>query len=203
MFEYWRFLRLVPFLVQFATYSVVRSAESPVIPIHVQAANVPAAAAMQERLYLAAEKQLHSLLPQIHAWKDDSALRLMTKSDSGEHAIRPNTAMIDGMAFLYRFGAYDEKITGISRADLLTKELLPMMRYCIVTHKTGDRVTSDGKAWGDAWQSAHWAQMLGNAAWWIWDDLPDDCRVGIRRLIAHEADRFVDAIPPHNLHGDT
>ena len=35
--------------------------------------------------------------------------------------------------------------------------ILPMMRYLIATHRTGSRGTSDGRPWGDAWQSAHWA----------------------------------------------
>jgi hypothetical protein len=173
------------------------------LPIKLPAAIPPAAAEMQSRIYLAAQKQLHSLLPQVHAWSEDSSLLLMTESKSNEHCVRPNTGMICGMAILYRFGPYDENVTGISRTDLLQKNLLPMMRYCLATHKTGNRVTSDGQAWGDAWQSAHWAQMLGSAAWLIWDDLPADMRTSVCRLVAHEADRFRDADPPHNLRNDT
>jgi hypothetical protein len=171
--------------------------------IQQQNTTVAAAAKMQDRIYLAMQKQLPSLLLRVHPWSEDQTLLLTTDSKSGEHHIRPNTSMIEGMAFLYRFGPYDEKITGISRADLLKQVLLPMMRYCLVTHKTGDRPTSDGKSWGDAWQSAHWAQMLGNAAWWIWDDLPPDMQESVRRLVAHEADRFVHADPPHNLRSNT
>src|SRR5262245_43974343 len=107
-----QFLRLA--FVVLALYCVpcARAADSPVMPIRAPQANDPAAAAMQPRLYLAAEKQFHALLPQIHGWKEDPELRLITESKSGEHQIRPNTAMIEGMAILYRFGPYDEKVTG-------------------------------------------------------------------------------------------
>ncbi|HNR33156.1 MAG TPA: hypothetical protein PKI11_19860, partial [Candidatus Hydrogenedentes bacterium] len=57
--------------------------------------------------------------------------------------------------------------------------------------------------WGDQWQSAHWAHMLARGAWWVWGALPPDLRDGMCRVIAHEADRFVDLTPPHNLVDDT
>jgi hypothetical protein len=180
-----------------------RGDEAPAMRIQLLGTTLPAAAEMRDRIYRAMQRQLRPLLATVKPWSEVPSLLLITESKSGEHHIRPNTSMIEGMAFLYRFGPYDEKITGISRADLLKKVLLPMMRYCLITHKTGDRVTSDGRAWGDAWQSAHWAQMLGSAAWWIWDDLPEDMQAQVRQLVAHEADRFVDADPPHNLRNDT
>ena len=42
-------------------------------------------------------------------------MKLLTASGSGEHTIRPNTSAIEGFAFLYRFGPYDEKLVGVSR----------------------------------------------------------------------------------------
>ena len=77
------------------------------------------------------------------------------------------------------------------------------MRYLVATHVTGSRPTSDGKQWGDAWQSAHWAQMLGRGAWLVWADLPADLRDGVRRVVAHEAERIARSEPPHQLRSDT
>ena len=37
------------------------------------------------------------------------------------------------------------------------------------------------------------ADARAAAAWWLWDDLPDDLRDGVRRVVAHEADRFAEA----------
>jgi hypothetical protein len=143
------------------------------------------------------------LLATVYPWSESPELKLLTESKSSEHYIRPNTGAVEGFAFLFRFGPYDETAVGVSRKELLAQTIVPMMRYLTATHVTGDRTTSDGRKWGDHWQSALWAQMLARAAWWLWDDLPDDLRRDVRRLIAHEADRFVDAVPPHNLRNDT
>ncbi len=163
----------------------------------------PKIAAMQARMYRAMQDQARYLLGIVRTWDKDPAMRLLTDSRSQEHWIRPNTGAVQGYCFLFRFGPYDEKIVGVSRRDLLEKTIVPMMRYLVATHRTGTRTTGDGKPWGDAWQSAHWAQMLGRGAWWVWDDLPDDLRQGVRRVVAHEAGRFVRAQPPHRIRGDT
>lgn len=155
------------------------------------------------RVYQATEKQARYLLTTVHPWSEDPELRLLTASKSTENWIRPNTGAIEGFAFLYRFGPYDQKVVGVSRESLLTETILPMMRYVVATHVTGTRPTSDGKSWGNAWQSAHWAQMLGRAAWWLWDVLPTDLRDGTRRVVAHEADRIAAAQPPHQVRLDT
>ncbi len=158
---------------------------------------------LPQRIYLATEKQARHLLAQVRPWPTDPSLKLLTASASGEHMIRPNTSTIEGLAFLYRFGPYDEQVVGVSRRALLAETIIPMMRYCTATHVSGGRPTDDGKCWGNAWQSAYWAYMLGRAAWWLWDDLPDDLRQSVRKVVLHEADRFLRAAPPHQITYDT
>jgi hypothetical protein len=155
------------------------------------------------RLYGALMRQAHYLLATVHDWEQDPSMRLLTESQSAEHWIRPNTSTLVGLAVLRRWGPYDAEIVGVSRDQLLDETIVPMMRYLVATHRTGDRTTSDGKPWGDAWQSAHWAYALGRAAWFVWEDLPTDVRAGVRRVVRHEAERFVDAAPPHGMVGDT
>lgn len=156
-----------------------------------------------DRTYLAAQKQAHYLLDLVHPWEKDKTLLLLTDSKSGEHWIRPNTGTVAGLAFLYRFGKYDENVVGVSRKKLLADYIVPMMRYLITTHKTGTKPTSDGKPWGDAWQSAHWAHMLGRGSWWIWKNLPQDVQEGLKRVVAHEAARFTQKEPPYQIERDT
>jgi hypothetical protein len=157
---------------------------------------------MMRTVYEATQRQARYLLGSVHPWQDDASLLLLTESKSTEHWIRPNTGTVEGLAFLYRFGDYDPDLVGVTREQLLPT-IVGMMRYLVATHVSGDRVTGDGRPWGDAWQSAHWAQSMGRAAWWIWEDLPDDVRRGVRRVVAHEAARFVDASPPHRIQHDT
>lgn len=157
----------------------------------------------EARIYRLIEGQVHHLRGLLHPLKNDSSMLLITKSESGEHHIRPNTTFAADLAFLYRFGDFDAKVVGTSRELLLTKELIPMLRYLIRTHHTGDLKTEDGKSWGSAWQSAHWAATLGNAGWWIWSVLPLDIKKGICKVVAYEADRIEKTTPPHQVKLDS
>ncbi len=157
----------------------------------------------KDRIYQLIEKQVHHLRGELHYWKGDSTMKLITKSGSAEAYVRPNTTCVANMAFLYRFGKYEQSVVGISKKEILQREIIPMLRYLVRTHKAGDLKTEDGKAWGNAWQSAHWAATLGNAAWWVWEELPADIQKGARNVVAHEADRIADTNPPQQLKLDS
>jgi hypothetical protein len=160
-------------------------------------------AAEQARLYRLVEGQVHHLRSLVKPWKNDPSMKLLTESRSDEHHIRPNTTAVADFAFLYRFGPYDPAVVGCTRQELLANEIVPMLRYLAATHKTGTLKTGDGKAWGDAWQSAHWAYGLGLAAWWSWDGLSAELRASVRQVVAHEADRIAGTKPPYNLRFDS
>jgi hypothetical protein len=158
---------------------------------------------VRQRIYQAIQKQAHYLLTTVHPWSNNTSMLLLTESKSTEHWIRPNCGAVEGFSFLWRFGPYDPHVTGVSRAELLRGTIVPMIRYLVTTHVSGGQPTSDGKKWGDAWQSAYWAQMLGRGAWWIWPELPADLRSQVRQVVAHEAQRIAQAVPPHQLRYDT
>ncbi len=182
------------------------AAATNVLPIVEPSADVPAPASAPDiasRMYVSVEKQASNLLTKVHPWDADPALKLITESKSNEHWIRPNTGTVAGLAFLYRFGPYDASVVGVSKERLLQDTIIPMMRYLAAVHLTGSRPTSDGKSWGSQWQSAHWAHMLGRAAWWTWDDLPEDLHASVRKVVAHEADRIAHTEPPHQIVDDT
>lgn len=185
--------------------SLAREAEADrrIMELRLPEGNDPELRQAAEQVYRSIEGMARFLLTKTHPWKQDPQLLLATESRSTENWIRPNTGMIEGFAFLCRFGPYNAEAVGRSRESLCNEVMIPMMRYVIATHVTGARTTSDGKPWGDAWQSAHWAQQLGRAAWWTWNDLPADVRAGVRRVVAHEADRFVDQKPPGRVRHDT
>lgn len=160
-------------------------------------------ATLAGRVYVILQKQAHYLLGQVKPWNGDGRYKLLTESRSQEHWIRPNTGALQAFCFLYRFGPYDETVMGLRRDELLQQVIVPMIRYLTDTHVTGTRPTGDGKPWGDAWQSAHWAQMLGRGAWWVFDDLSEDLQTAVRRVVRHEAERIARTQPPFNLRGDT
>jgi hypothetical protein len=183
--------------------SLAREDNSPVggvMPLILPEQANPEFRRMQDRIYRFAENQARHLLAAVHPWAADPALKLLTESKSEEHFIRLNTCALQGFAFLYRFGPYDEKRMGVSRKEIFEQTILPMMRYLTTTHATGIRPTGDGKKWGEIKKATHeqspyWASMIGRAAWWLWADLPEDLRGDVRRVVAHEAD-WVAANPP-------
>lgn len=175
----------------------------PVAPWQLPEFPGPEISGLADRIYVILEKQARYLLGQVKPWNGDGRYKLLTESRSQEHWIRPNTGALQAFCFLYRFGPYDERIVGLSREELLQQAIVPMIRYLTETHVTGSRPTGDGKPWGDAWQSAHWAQMLGRGAWWVFDDLPEDLQAAVRRVVRHEAERIARTQPPFNLRGDT
>ncbi len=199
-------ITLLAALLGMATSAAAADLSAPtnrVMPLRLPAQHNPEVRAVQDQLYGLVERQARYLITTARPWAAEPATKRMTESKSLEHWIRPNAMALVGFAFLYRFGPYDEKTVGLSRQELLEQVIIPVARYLAVTHVAGSRPTDDGKPWGDHWQSAYWAQLLGRAVWWTWDDLPDDLRQGVRRVVAHEADRFVDREPPHQLKNDT
>lgn len=184
----------------FLSASQPSSHAAPVMPLSLRGGEFPELA---QRIENAAMRQARYLLSLLRPWEGNPEFKLLTDSKSGEHWIRPNTGTAAGLAFLHRFSDYNGEIIGLSREALLDEAIIPMMRYLAATHLTGPAVTGDGKPWGHAWQSAHWAYMLGRGAWWIWDDLPEDLREGVRRVIRDEAERIANAEPVFQIEYDT
>ncbi len=194
------------FLVFHCSAGLVYSIADEVMPLKIHDGSGyddPLVKEVCSRIYSAAQKQARFLLSRVHPWNENDSMSLLTESKSREHWIRPNTGTVAGLMFLHRFGPYDEAIVGVSKKELLENDIIPMVRYLIATHQSGSLSTGDGKPWGDAWQSAHWAHMIARGSWWIWDTLPQDVQEGVRRITAHEAERFVNAKPPAQIENDT
>ncbi|WP_299234653.1 hypothetical protein [uncultured Bacteroides sp.] len=157
-----------------------------------------------QKCYSLIENQAHYLLTLVKPWNGNINYKLITQSQGvEEHITRPNTGAVAIFSFLYRFGDYDENIVGISRNELLNTVIVPMMRYLISVHKTGNLTFDNGKQWGMSWQSAHWTHQLAQGAATIWNDLPYDIRLGIKKLVSVEANRIAELDPPYSLKNDS
>lgn len=122
-----------------------------------------------------------------------------------EEVIRSMTQELMGYAVLYKNGAFDPDLAGVSRGRLLDR-LNRCLRWIAAHHLTGDRRTTplqwDGQ-WGDDWESSLWAAQYGMAAHEVWDALDSDVREKVLRLLAFEADRFLGVTPPDGRWLDT
>lgn len=156
------------------------------------------------KCYKLIENQAHYLLTLVHSWNGNERYKLITKSTGGEeHITRPNTGAVAIFSFLYRFGEYNENRVGMTRNELLNKIIIPMMRYLIDVHKTGYRTFDNGRQWGLSWQSALWTHQLAQGAISVWNDLPEEIRSGILRIVWHEANRIASIKPPYALKYDS
>jgi len=153
--------------------------------------------------------------PQIHDWPDADGCRYHKRDEHTELAVRQNATVALGYAAALA-GSYERADTGASRdkaaagrtevrlsRSAASADLLGLLRYLALTHKANFLPTGDGKSWGDQWQSAFWAAIAGQAAWLVWDDLDDELRLLTARMIAHEADRFLNQPPPSGEWKDT
>jgi len=121
--------------------------------------------------------------------------------------------MADLMAFMARFGDYDERVTGIPR-ERVREMAIRTLRYACFTHDTGpaDCVRVDGRnrlqansKWGGEYtpwsntgrrrffQSSQVGSAMvsfGLAAWFLWEDLDEETRQMVYNVITYYADRW-------------
>jgi len=112
-----------------------------------------------------------------------------------EKEIDANLQMAHLYAILTHFGPYDERTTGVSREEAL-RRVKGVIRYCCFTHSSGPHVCTSGKHWGGGWHDASWSTFLAHPVWISWPELDEPTREMATRVIAAEADRFLDVDPP-------
>ncbi|HCK10516.1 MAG TPA: hypothetical protein DHW45_11625 [Candidatus Latescibacteria bacterium] len=122
-----------------------------------------------------------------------------------EMIVRSMAQELQGYAALYRSEHFDRAVAGVNR-DVLADRLNRCTRWLCAHHLTGDRRTEplewDGQ-WGDDWESSPWTADLMMAAHHVWDALDDDVQTAMLRVLAFEADRFLDVDPPDGRWVDT
>ena len=136
-------------------------------------------------------------------WPAEPGARFHKRDGSLEHSVRQNASVALGYAVLATCGNYDESAAGGVKRTTVRADAVALTRYLAITHKANFLPTGDGKKWGDHWQSSYWASLAGQAAWLIWDDLPDDTKVMVARMVAHEASRYNERPPDSGMIRDT
>ncbi len=83
------------------------------------------------------------------------------------------------------------------------RKAIAALRFVTATHFTGPQTCTDGKHWGNHWQSAMWTATFGFGAWMLWDKLDPALQKDLERVIGAEADRFLTNKPPGGSFNDT
>ena len=121
------------------------------------------------------------------------------RSDNMNEGIRAISGMVLTCGSLLK---YSDALDATERAEYRRKSIAAI-RYAVATHVTGSQKCTDGKPWGNSWQSAMWTCDLSFGAWLIWDDLDAGLRKDLERVVAFEADRFLADKPPAGTFNDT
>lgn len=140
---------------------------------------------------------LNSLKYHLKVWWPEKGYAAQTGSllDFGgqdESRIRPACAVALALAVALRTGAYDEAHVGVP-LDEARAVALRLVVSLASRHKASSQEAS---AWGDGWQTALWTSFAGLAGWLLWEELPEDARAAVSRMVVHEADRFIGAPVP-------
>jgi len=111
-----------------------------------------------------------------------------------ENDVRPICYAVMVNAFLAETHPPQERLTPAQRNQART-QAIACLRYLNQAHVTGGGVCLNDKAWGNAWQSAMWTRAAGLGGWLLWEHLDESLRNGVARMVAYEADRFIDKAP--------
>ncbi len=162
--------------------------------------------AIGKRMYYLLQRQLGADIREQLRFGSDSPLpeRFVNATDGAqyhEREIRPIVSLISSGAIILRFGNFDERTAGISRAhsERIIVDLIPVF----AAHHTVNNPDKKSWWWGNEWQSAFWAGELARGAWLLHDRLSPETRQNVAKVIAYEADRFLQGPAPHNEFLDT
>jgi hypothetical protein len=104
-----------------------------------------------------------------------------------ENGIRPSASVCYGAAVALTCADLKEKELGIPRKVAL-KNIIMLIKGVAAGYKAN---RSDGKGWGNGWQTAFWATMVGQGGWMLWDNLDAETKLMVQTLVVDEADRFI------------
>ena len=149
-----------------------------------------------ERFPLYAERgwhQGHAGVPDI-GWFGDGR--------SDENGQRTMANFILSYAWLATSPGYNATVSGVSQ-ETVKQHALAALRYMLRTHVTGDLKCTDGKPWGNHWQSAWWASKMMGGVTRLEPFLTDADLKLVDAVVQHEADRHIGLPPRVGEYGDT
>jgi len=119
-----------------------------------------------------------------------------------EDHVRPTAYAAMVLGFIAEFHPPGSTPGESDRAEMRRK-CIELLRYLTASHRTGGETCLNGKPWGKQWQSAMWARATGMAGWLTWPHLDSQLRKALVRLVAYEADRFIQQPPKSRQRNDT
>ena len=113
----------------------------------------------------------------------DVLARFITEQQ--EYAVRRPAMAALTTAVAARTRAHNDGLVGRTRDEAI--------RYTdwLVRSIACDHVAVTPGGWGGGWQTAHWAQLAGEAGWLVWDYLTPQTREYVAQMVVYEADHLL------------
>jgi len=169
--------------------------------------------------------KLHELLSRslpyyLKAWHDEGPStglfgstnpKTFNMSDIGssspviEYVIRPHVNILCILSMYLTANDSCPVNSIISREEIIAKINKGLLWMC-ETHICGSvDVDSflDRKRWGENWRSSLWTTLMGLSAFLSKDHINNEVYEKVKKILAFEADRFIDVLPPAGCEIDT
>jgi hypothetical protein len=122
-----------------------------------------------------------------------------------EYVVRPH---VNILCILGSFFFHNEcELAGkAASGEELAGKIRKGIRWACETHLTGNRDVETflaRKRWGENWRSSLWSTLLGLCSVLCRTILSDELRAMVNNVVAFEADRFIDILPPGGCAIDT
>jgi len=105
--------------------------------------------------------------------------------------VQTNQKFLGAYAVLAADPDLDEQVAGRSREEILDKALRAL-RFSLASHVSGDHHCSDGTQWGHTWISALGVERMMHGVDAIAEQMTEQDREGLRRMLVSEADALLD-----------
>ena len=158
--------------------------------------------------YLASWHDLDETFGGLFGTVDPQAFNMRSVGSSSpviEYVIRPHLqALCTLAAFLYRNET--ALLEPLVTKDRLVEIIRKGIAWACDTHLTGDRDVAtflERRRWGENWRSSLWAALLGLSCRLAREALTPELVEKVKRVLAHEADRFIGVLPPSGCDVDT
>jgi hypothetical protein len=130
-----------------------------------------------------------------------------------EGSIRPLAQFAWSNAALLKTGIFNSAVAGLSESEALERTEMAI-RGVAMTHRANKK---EGETWGQglphrqSWQAAYWASQAAEPAWMLWDDLSQETKEAVAKMVEFEAHGLMDYKVPYwrspsgktNTPGDT
>jgi hypothetical protein len=98
------------------------------------------------------------------------------------NVIRPACEAAYALSVVLKAGIFDEEAVGVTETEA-RQRTVRLIRVTATAHNRA--------SWKYAWQSSFWAALLGNAAWFLWEDLDRETQQLVASVVEFEANRFI------------